>query len=185
MTVAEAVQRSKTFAAMRKGSIKVAQNMLLPNEDVLWAMVSNVTLNPGKNMPTPGSMSLSGKTNGVIVVTTQRLFFVSTTFGQGISKEFRLSDIRTLDMSTGLMGSACLLVVSALSKILIDGNVESLNNLSKAINTALAKEASQSTSDNALDTTDVSQLQALKQLYDSGVITAEEFAAKKAQILNL
>lgn len=40
-------------------------------------------------------------------------------------------------------------------------------------------------SNNLTGVIDVEQLQSLKQLYDAGVITAEEFAAKKAQILNL
>lgn len=186
MTVEEVLLRNKATIIMQKGSIKAAQSMLLPNEEVLWAITANVTPNPGRTVSQPNIKDLKGKVNGVIVITPLRILFVQRVLGIGMSKEIRLSDIRSLDIITGKMSAACLLIVGAANRLLVDGHIDTITQLSQAINSALAsKNAPQTTSDDAIDASDVSQLQALKQLYDSGVITAEEFAAKKAQILNL
>ena len=89
----------------------------------------------------------------------------------------------------GLLGA----LSESISNMMITfGNIDIISHFRKAINDALEKRnapqaavPANSPDDNELSNSDVEQLQALKQLYDSGVLTAEEFAAKKAQILNL
>lgn len=182
MTVLEAVQLSKTPTLMHKGSISAAEKMILPNETVLWALTTNVTVNAGKvSKPTP--MDLDGKKAGVVVVTTQRILFVNSVLGVGSSKEIRLSEIHSIDENITAL-AANLRIVGITAKLLVDGNSKTIGELRTAINDAISNLQSAAPA-NPAGTSDIEQLQALKQLYDSGVLTAEEFAAKKAQILNI
>jgi hypothetical protein len=187
MTVSEAVDRSKTSPAMSKGSIKAAQKMISPSEEIIWAMTSNVYTDP-----VTGELSIQAYTKGmlagVIVVTDQRILFVNNVLGRGTSKEVRLSDIRSIDSRSGNI-LECLRIVGTTNMIVTTNSSQNIQELRNAINEAIARKntqmPAQTADDNALEASDIQQLQALKQLYDTGVITAEEFAAKKAQILNL
>ena len=184
MTVLEAVQHSKTFSLMSKGSIKAAQKMLLPTEEILWAMISNVYTSAVR-----GALSTDGfnsnMLSGVIVVTDQRILFVNNVLGRGTSKEARISDIRSMDSKVGDLFE-CLRIVGLSNMIVTTSSHKNISNLRNAINTAIAKSESKNTAAPTANTNlDIEQLQALKQLYDTGVINDEEFSAKKAKILGL
>ena len=187
MTVLEAIKLSKTSPAMSKGSIKAAQKMISPSEEIIWAMTSNVYTDP-----VIGELSTQvytkGMLAGVIVVTDQRILFVNNVLGRGTSKEVRLSDIRSIDSKSGNI-LECLRIIGTTNMIVTTNSSQNIQELRNAINEAIAGKntqmPAQTTDDKALEASDIQQLQALKQLYDTGVITAEEFAAKKAQILNL
>lgn len=192
MTVLEAVQNSKSIAFMYKGAIKAAQKMLSPSEDILWAVTGNVASKPVYGeLDTDFSYSADSELPGVIVVTDQRILFVHHVMGQGTSKEIPLSAIRSIDTKKSIQLDA-IRIVGISDMIVMKGNRKPITNLRNAINEALSRRITpkptapaQASDEDALLSSDIEQLQALKQLYDTGVITAEEFAAKKAQILNL
>lgn len=194
MTVLEAVKRSGTPTFLHKGAIKSAQDMLLSGEDVVWAQTSNIY-----KSPIPGELSTqielanSDMLPGVLVVTNQRILFVYNILGSSSSREIRISDIRSLDTKANFTIEV-LRIVGTSNMIVTFAKRQVMAGLRNAINAVIAREnaqhasspaPAQTTEDNALDSSDVQQLQSLKQLYDAGVITAEEFATKKAQILGL
>ena len=188
MTVLDAVKQSETSYIMSKGSIKLAQKLLSSSETILWALVSNVYSDPVRGeLSTVGYVK--GMLYGVIVVTDQRILFVNSVLGRATTKEIRLSDIRSIDAKTGSV-FACLRIIGSSSMIVTTNSTSHIIKLKNAINEALSRRdsgtaACQHSSDDSLQASDIQQLQTLKQLYDSGIITAEEFTAKKAQILNL
>ena len=190
MTVLDAVKQSGTYLFTHKGSVRAAQEMIAPTEELLWAQTSNV--NTGS---VHGELSTSYKVTdsdilpGVVVVTTRRVFFAYSMLGNSNYKEIRISDIRSLD-SKSTLATEVLRIVGTTSMLVIFQKRKVIAKLKDAINEAISRRDSdaaafQHSSDDLLQASDIQQLQALKQLYDSGIITAEEFAAKKAQILNL
>lgn len=188
MTLLEALEKSKSFTLMSKGSIKAAQKMIAPTEEILWAVITNVN-----NSPVRGELdtkvNISDVLSGVVAVTDQRIFFVNSVLGRGKTKEIRLSDIRSVDAKFDDV-YATLRIVGTSSMIVTTNGRLLISDLRDAINVALCRKDSKtgpvSNADkDELLSSDVEQLKSLKELYDSGVITEEEFSAKKAQILNL
>lgn len=192
MTVLEAVKNSKTLVFMHKGAIMAAQEIIFPSEEVIWAMTSNVATGPVYGeLNTDFGFVAGDEVPGVIVVTDQRIIFVYRVMGRGSSKEIPLSTIRSIDTKTSIQFDA-IRIVGVSDMIVTKGKRKQITNFRNAINKALSRintttppAPSQMSTDNDLHDSDIAQLQSLKQLYDAGVITAEEFAAKKAQILNL
>lgn len=191
MTVLEAVEKSKTKVLLNKGSVKAAQKMISPSEEILWAQIVLVDATPSKNkFDTDVKIFNTDGLSGVIVITDQRILFVQHMLGQGTSKEIRLSSVRSLDTQT--TATLTFLRITSMSDLIVTyGKNREITNLRNAINDALARKeaentpAAQKKDDDVLDDSDVAQLAALKKLYDDGIITDEEFAAKKAQILNI
>lgn len=191
MTVLEAVAKSKTSTFLNKGSVKAAQKMISPSEEILWAQIVLVDATPSKNkFDTDVKIFNTDGLSGVIVITDQRILFVQHMLGQGTSKEIRLSSVRSLDTQT--TATLTFLRITSMSDLIVaHGKHREMADLRNAINDALARKeaentpAAQKKDDDVLDDSDVAQLAALKKLYDDGIITDEEFAAKKAQILNI
>jgi hypothetical protein len=191
MTVLEAVAKSKTSTFLNKGSVKAAQKMISPSEEILWAQIVLVDATPSKNkFDTDVKIFNTDGLSGVIVITDQRILFVQHMLGQGTSKEIRLSSVRSLD--TQKTTTWTFLRITSMSDMIVTyGKNREITNLRNAINDALARKeaentpAAQKKDDDVLDDSDVAQLAALKKLYDDGILTEEEFAAKKAQILNI
>lgn len=191
MTVAEAVQRSKTPTFMMRSSIKAAQSLISPSEEIVWAQVSNVYQEPVRGALSAEIGSVSDSLAGVIVVTNERILFVHKMLSNYVSKDIYISDIRSIDVKASLtyevlriVGTSDMIVTFAKRNI-IAALRNAINQEIAIKSTAISPSFLQTTDDAALQKSYIEQLQALKQLYDSGVITAEEFAAKKAQILNL
>lgn len=194
MTVLDAVKRSGTTTFLYKSAIKSAQDIISSGENVIWAQTANIYKNPilGE-LSTEIELVNSDLLPGVIVVTDRRILFVYSMLGSSTTKEIRISDIRTLDAKANFTREV-LRIVGTSNMIVTFAKRQVMAGLKNAINEAIARKniqrtptsaSAQTTDNDALEASDIQQLQALKQLYDTGVITAEEFAAKKAQILNL
>lgn len=183
MTVLEAIKKSKTPTLMHKKSIKAAQDMLQPDETVLWAMTVNVCDHP---VPDLKELSLKDMDSVVLVVTDQRIFTARRLIGISTSAFIPLWEVRSVQER--IRGAfRCLEITGFTQYLLVEENPSKIRPLHDAISRALAARtvpASQISQPDAASL-DVAQLQQLKQLYDEGVLTAEEFAAKKAQILGL
>lgn len=183
MTVLEAIKKSKTPTLMQKKSIKAAQDMLQPGETVLWAMTANTYDRP---VPDIQTLSMKDMENVVLVVTDQRIYTAKRLVGISTSAFIPLWEIRSVQERIR-SPFFCLEITGITQYLLVDGNVKTIRLLHDAIRRASAARtapASQVSQPDAASL-DVAQLQQLKQLYDEGVLTAEEFAAKKAQILGL
>ena len=138
MTILEAVKQSKTPALMHKGSIKKAQDMLQPDEVVLWAMTVNVCTDPSAN---PASLTLKEMENVLLVVTDQRIFYVKKVLSICSSSFIPLWEIRSV--SERPSGVSRYLQIKSITKyLLIEGHIKTIPPLHNAIQNALAKYAS-------------------------------------------
>ncbi|MBE6920525.1 MAG: SHOCT domain-containing protein [Ruminococcaceae bacterium] len=186
MTVLDAVKLSKSTTLMQGQSIKAAQELLMPTEKILSAIIANVNNSRVKGMLTVEPTNTSDKTRGVVVITDQRVLFVHSLLGHRTKKEILVSDIRSIDSKASL-GFECLRIKGITEMIVVTDTSQCIACLKNALDAILIKGDDPALANSATvsSAVDVSQLQTLKQLYDDGVITAEEFAAKKAQILGL
>jgi hypothetical protein len=188
MTVLEAVKQSKIPYFMIKGAIKAAEKMIPKSESIFLAQPISLYNKPITGALPTNLNDLSGTLFGVLVITGQRLLFVASSLGIRTTKEMRLSDIRSIDSKNSLV-TECLRISGVSNTMVFLAKPDDIIALRNAINEALEKrnapQSAAAPADDELSISDVEQLQALKQLYDTGVITDEEFAAKKAQILNL
>lgn len=144
MTVAEALKQSKAMTFMQKGSIKAAQSMLIPGEEIRWATICSIHKSPVRGeLSTDFSLVNSDHIAGVIVVTERRIFFVSSSTGFSFSKEIRLSAIRSIDAKTDssleMLRFEALRIVSDTDMIVALSNPKIMRDLRNAVNEALAK----------------------------------------------
>lgn len=99
MTVEEAIKRSGTRNILAKGSTKKTQQMIQPNEEVLYAINTNVIV---KNINTSISL-MKNKINGIFCITNKRILFCSSILGTLNQKQINIKDIVAIeDYTNGL-----------------------------------------------------------------------------------
>lgn len=186
LSIRDILKQNGCATAMYGGSIKAAEKMLLPDEAVISALTSIVAELPSGNQIHPNT-HIKNKESGVVVLTNKRLFFVQSILGQGHSKEILLTDIQSIDQKNviDIMMSSILRVQGITISFEMDGKKTQLSAFAEKIN----KERIQSTgarvssANHSVGTLD--DIEKLADLMDKGIITAEEFEAKKKQILGL
>lgn len=137
MTVLEAVKKSGTGTALWKGSIKAAQDMLLPSESVIHAFTANVATYPVSGPLNTKPMKIKGKISGVVVITSKRILFCNSVLGSGTSKEIQVKQIQSIDDTNSMVGSSCLRVSGITEMFVIEGRSTLLLEAKKAIYTAM------------------------------------------------
>ena len=120
--------------------------------------------------------------NGVFLVTQKRVvFFGKKMFGYDM-ESFPLAKVSAIEMSKGLMGKSITLKMSgndAKMKWINDGNPEELVNY---VREHMGENTTPSPPSPA--TEDIpGQIQKLAELRDNGILTEEEFASKKMDLL--
>lgn len=93
MTVEEAIKKSGTKNILAKCSTKKAQQMIQPDEEVLYAINTNVTI---KNVNTSISL-MKNKINGVLCITNKRILFCSSILGTLNRKQMNIKDIVAIE----------------------------------------------------------------------------------------
>lgn len=183
MTVEEAVKASGTGTALWKGSIKATQKALYPDEELLYAMTCNVSILPVRGT-LPNVSDFRNKISGVLAVTQERLLFCNNVLGKGISKQLPLANIQSMNDQTSLyMGLIALRICGLTEMFVVDGNAKTISALKDAIHqtqTAISPNPPTSAGSSL-----VNQLRELKTLVDEGILSQEEFDAKKKQLLGL
>lgn len=127
---------------------------------------------------------------GLLALTNQRLFFLKDGVMKQTSEDFPLSKISSIQWSSGMLTGKI--------QVFVSGNKAEIVNVSKlegkAIVDAVRGHVSGATQNAAAPPPapaaqpaddSIAQLQQLAALRDQGILTDEEFAAKKAQILGL
>lgn len=180
MTIEEAINISKTKNPLAKSSTKAAQQMLLGNEIVQYAVNANVSL-----IPVTGSLnalktlSIKNKINGVVVITDRRIFFCSNIVGKKNSKEIQLDKIESIDdTSNALFGTGQLRIKGITDMLIIDCKIKNIKEMKEHLNNLM---------NNTLNQSDVSiadEIKKFKDLLDVGAITQEEFDIKKKELLS-
>ncbi len=178
MTIEEAIKISKTKNPLANGSTKYAQQILNPNEEVKYAINTNVSLIPitGKLNDT-GILSIKNKINGVIVVTNYRIFFCSSIIGKKIFKEITLNKVESIDdTSNPLLGTGQLRIKGTTEMLVIDCKIKNIN--------AIKEHLHQIHLPNQISSiTPADEIKKYKELLDNGAITQEEFNIKKEELL--
>lgn len=120
------------MTAINPGSIKKAKTMIRENESVLFASMLNVSISPihGK---LSNSFTAKGKVNGVFVVTSKRVFFVSSILGTGSAKQIEKENIESVDSKQSLMN--CPVRIKGLTEMfVVDCNKQTQIEILSAIN---------------------------------------------------
>lgn len=184
--IKDILKQNGCTTAMYGGSIKAAEKMLLPDETVISALTSIVAELPSGHQIHPNT-HIKDKESGVVVLTNKRLFFVQSILGQCHSKEILLTDIQSIDQKNviDIMMSSVLRIQGITISFEMDGKKKQLSAFAEKIN----KERIQSTGARVNSTNSsvgaLDDLEKLADFLDKGIITVEEFEAKKKQILGL
>lgn len=190
MNIEECVKNNKTYNILNKGAIHKAQKMVESNEEVLYALVTNVLISKSDSIGFTnqdkifgGAMQIKNVLSGVVVVTDKRILFCNSILGTTNEKQIMIKDIQFIDEHiSGLTKTGELRIVGITEmfvvKILRKGLGEEVK---KAINKARNLENNNNSIENTLSNAD--EIRKYKQLYDEGIINQEEFEKKKQELL--
>ena len=188
-TIEDFLKDNKTYSALSKGSMKKAQEQLLEEEKLLYALNANVDIVNidtsnfnNRNKIAGGALKIKNKLNGVVAVTNSRIFFCNSTLGQSNIKEMRIKDIQSIDGSVSILKIGELKVRGLTDMFVIATNENIMNELKNVIN-SVKNEIERPTINSSSSTAD--EIKKFKELLDSGAITQEEFDAKKKELLGL
>ncbi|BDR57442.1 PH domain-containing protein [Xylocopilactobacillus apis] len=160
----EAAQVSDLFGT--KKEVKALPDILQSNEVVKYAT----------------SGVIAGGTV-LMVLTDSRILFVDKGLVYGFkSTEIPLNMVNSVSYSTGMLLGKISITNGAITTSVDDVSKSSAPIMVDRIKTEMAKVHQQS---HGADKDLVSQLRELKSLVDEGILTEEEFSAKKKQMLNL
>ncbi len=187
MTIEEAIERSGTKNILAKGSTKKAQSLIRENEEVLYAINTNVSVIDNKKTVinnTKGMFSLKNSLNGVVVITNARIIFCSSIIGNTNIKQILIKDITSIDESiNGLTKMGQLRVQGITDTFLINIYKSNISNeLKESIYEAqnMQNQINTATSNN---NSSADEILKFKQLLDQGIITNQEFEKKKEDLL--
>lgn len=186
MTVEEAIKKSGTTNILAKGSTRKAQKLIKENEDVLYAINTNISIVDNKQTVlnnTKGMLSLKNSLNGVIVVTDTRIIFCSSIIGNTNIKQILIKDITSIDESiNGLTKMGQLRIQGMTETFLVNIYKPKINDkLKEAIYKAQGRQ-NKVENTNSISTAD--EILKFKELLDKNIITQEEFEKKKKELLN-
>lgn len=101
MTIEEAIKKSGTTNLLAEGSTKKAQQLIQEDEEVLYAINTNVAIKDNKKTIIKNAkndmFSLKNALNGVVVITDKRVLFCSSILGNINIKQILIKDILSID----------------------------------------------------------------------------------------
>ena len=189
MNIEEYVKNNKTYNILNKGAIQKAQSLVGSNEEILYALVTNVSIDKNNNTSFKnqnqlfgGAMQLKNILSGVVVITDKRVIFCNSTLGTTNEKQMMIKDIKSIDEHISGLTKTGELRINGITetfviKILKKGIEQEIK---KAINVA---RNNTNTSERNFTTSNADEIRKYKQLYDDGIITQEEFEKKKQELL--
>ncbi len=188
MTIEEAIKKSGTTNIMAKGSTKKAQTLIEKNEDVFYAINTNIIVEDRNStlLKKPqGMFSITNGMNGVVVVTNKRIIFCNSTLGNSRIKQMAITEINSIDENINGLTKMGQLRVQGLTETFVINVYKSkiCNELRASIYRA---QEMQKQNNNIVSNSNVSNADEIlkyKKLLDEGIITQEEFERKKQQLL--
>ncbi len=186
MTIEEAIEKSGTKNILAKASTKYAQKMIQADEEVLYAINTNVVIEDNNktliNKKIGGAFNLKGAINGVIAITDKRIFFCNSTLGSTNLKQILIKDIQSIDENiNGLTKTGQLRICGITDTFLINIYKENIGEEIKQIIYNLQTQDNYSNYSNNISQAD--EIMKFKKLLDEGIITQEEFERKKQELL--
>lgn len=167
----------KTFG--NKSNIESAEKLLYPDEQVLFISPTNCTMyssNTRKKESLPG----------VAILTDRRFIFHYKVLLNTSTDTVTLDEIRSVNCSgNGLTGGHIEIhTIAKTYDILVTYKKDIMQKIQNTFETAKNSTVSNN-SQSVSATSSADEIMKFKQLLDNGVITQEEFEAKKKQLLNL
>lgn len=185
MTVKEAIKASGTYNPMAPGSTKEAERQLHVDETVLFAINANVSVVPVTMQLKIDTFNVKDKINGVFVITDKRLFFCSSILGRKQTKEFDLSEIKSIDEKINVLGFSKLRISGLTEMFVIDVDKKVLQTLKDTLNNARSSSSKNNTTESSNSAGYIDELERLAELLENGILTQEEFETKKKQLLGI
>ena len=189
MNIEEYVKNNKTYNFLNKSVVEKTQNLIENNENILYALVTNVSINKdsntsfcNKNQIFGGAMQLKNVLNGVIAITDKRLIFCNSSLGTINEKQILIKDIKSIDEHiSGLTKTGELRVNGITETFIIKILRKGLNKeIMDAINKARNMQDNNSTN---ITMSSADEIRKYKELLDDGILTQEEFEKEKRKIL--
>ena len=186
MTIEEAIEKSGTKNILAKASTKYAQRVIQPDEEVLYAVNTNVVIdNVNKtliNKKLGGAFNLKGAINGVIVITDKRILFCNSIMGSTNQKQILIKDIQSIDENiNGLTKTGQLRICGITDTFLINIYKKNVAEEIKQVIYNIQTQVSHSNYSSNISQAD--EIMKFKKLLDEGIITQEEFEKKKQELL--
>ena len=183
MTVMDAVKGSGTSALLQKSAIKQAQDSMQSGEDVLYAAAGNMATDPILGNLQANTFDFKNKESGVFIITTNRVFFSSKVLGSGGIRAIDIHGVQSYDDNQSISGCA-FRVIGNTEMFVFDCNKKMIPALRGAMQSALSKrQGAHPASSTGISEAD--ELAKFKKLLDDGVLTQDEFDAKKKQLLGI
>lgn len=192
MTVDEAIKISGTTNILAKGSTKKAQALIENDEEVIYALNTNVLIvdtNKTLMKGTKGMFSLTNGLNGVVVVTNKRVIFCSSTLGNSKIKQILIQDITSMDENINgltkmgqfrIQGITETFVINIYKSKIVD---DLRNAIYKCQEMQSKVHSETNTIINSYQSSNADEILKFKQLLDEGIITQSEFERKKQELL--
>lgn len=190
MNVEDFVRNNKTYNFLNKGAIKKTQSLIEGNEELLYALVTNVSINKknntsflNQNQIFGGALQIKDVLSGVIAITDKRIIFCHSALGTINEKQILIKDIQSIDEHINGLTKTGELRVNGITEMFIikilrkDLNKEIIDAINKARNILESKNGTNITMSSA------DEIRKYKELLDDGIITQEEFVIKKQQLL--
>lgn len=192
MTIEEAIKKSGTTNLLAEGSTKKAQQLIQEDEEVLYAINTNVAIKDNKKTIIKNAkndmFSLKNALNGVVVITDKRVLFCSSILGNINIKQILIKDILSIDENINgltkmgqfrIQGVTETFVINILKNKIVDDLRSSIYKSQSLQDETRVVNINQQTSSNA------DEILKYKKLLEEGIITEEEFQKKKEQLLNI
>lgn len=190
MNIEECLKNNKTYNIFSKGAIHKVQKLIENNEEILYALVSNVSIFENnsisfanQNKVFGGAMQVKNVLNGIVVITDKRIIFCNSTLGTTNEKQIMIKDIQSIDEHiSGLTKTGELRIVGITETFAVKVLRKGLNEeIKKAIDKA--KNFKSNSNNIGSIASNADEIRKYKQLYEDGIITQEEFERKKQELL--
>jgi len=181
MIIEEFLRNNKTYTPFVKGSIKKAQEALINEEIVLYALNANVAMVHINGNLEINHLNIKNKQNGIIVLTNNRIFYCNSVLGKETFKQFLIKDITSFDDISNILGLSTLRIYSLTEMFVIDLNKKVLKEFKEVLNSIKANSNNNPVYQhkNIAD-----ELIKYKELLDSGAINKDEFEELKKKLLD-
>ena len=190
MNLEDFVKNNKTYNFLNKGAIKKTQALIEENEKLLYAIVTNVSINKNNNTSFEnqnrifgGALQIKNVLSGVIAITNKRIIFCNSTLGTVNEKQILIKDIQSIDEHINGLTKTGELRVNGITETFVikilrkDINKEIIDAINKVRN------VQESNNNTNVTISSADEIRKYKELLDERIITQEEFEIKKQQLL--
>lgn len=188
MNVEEYTKSNKTYNFLNKCAIQKMQNLIENNEEVLYSLVTNISIEKNNNTSFDnrnkvfgGAIQINDVLNGVIAITNKRIIFCNSTLGYTNQKQLLIKDITSIDEHISGLTKTGELRINGITETFIIKILK--KGLEQKIKEAINKARNVSINEKNVTISCADEIRKYNQLYKDGIINQEEFEKKKQELL--